>query len=277
MTSTSRTTTTSAAGSALPILRKALRDSRGGLLGWLAGHIGAILLYLPFFPSIGANADMQAFFTDFPPEVVTLFGLDQMGSGSAYTQATYFGLTAFLLLAIAAIGWGASAIAGDEESGSLELTLAHGVGRTQVVLERTLAIVVRVVVIVVVAAGTIWLLNGPSELDLTAPNLAAVSLALFGLALVVGMASLAAGAISGRRSVATAFGAGVAVLAYVLDAVAKTTGIEWLGTLSPMSWAFGNLPLQNGFDWRGVALLLGLATLLLVTALVAFRRRDVGR
>ena len=37
MTSTSRTTTTSAAGSALPILRKALRDSRGGLLGWLAG------------------------------------------------------------------------------------------------------------------------------------------------------------------------------------------------------------------------------------------------
>lgn len=263
-------------GRALPLLRKSLRDARLGLLGWTLGNVGAILLYLPFYPSIGANSDMQAFFTDFPPEVVNLFGLDQMGSGAAYTQATYFGLTAFLLLAIAAISWGASAIAGDEESGTLELTLAHGVGRSQLVLERALSIVTRVVVIIAVASLSIWLLNGPAELDLEAGNLMAVALALLGLTLVVGLASLAAGAISGRRSVATAVGAGVAVLAYVLDAVSQTANVPWLAAISPYTWAFGDSPIQSGFDWSGLALLFGAAALLLIVALAAFRRRDVG-
>lgn len=264
------------ASGGLPLWRKSLRDSRIGLLGWLLGNVGAILLYLPFYPSIGANTDMQAFFTDFPPEVVNLFGLDQLGSGAAYAQATYFGLTAFLLLAIAAISWGASAIAGDEESGVLELTLAHAVGRSQLVLERALSIVTRLVIVIAVASLTIWLLNGPAELDLRPGNLVAVSLSLLGLTLVVGFAALAAGAISGRRSVATSVGAGVAVLAYVLDAVSQTAGVPWLAAISPYAWAFGDSPIQAGFDWSGLALLFGATALLLIVARAAFRRRDVG-
>ena len=45
----------------LPLWRKSMRDSRLGLLGWTLGHVGTVLLYLPFYPSIGSNANMQAF------------------------------------------------------------------------------------------------------------------------------------------------------------------------------------------------------------------------
>ena len=260
----------------LPLFRKELSDSRIGLLGWTLGHIGAVLLYLPFYPSIGGNREMQSFFTDFPPEVVTLFGLDQLYSGPAYTQATYYGLTAFLLLAIAAVSWGAAAIAGDEESGGLELTLAHGVSRAQVVLERALALVARVLVVTAVAGITVWLLNDSAQLAVEPSGLLAVSASLIGLSLVVGLASLAAGAITGRRSVATAVGAGIAVLAYVLDAVSKTANLPWLANLSPYSWAFGASPITDGFDLRGLTLLFATAAVLLVVAVGSFRRRDVG-
>lgn len=260
----------------LPLFRKAMRDSRGGLLGWSLGHVGAILLYLPFYPSIGGNREMQSFFTDFPPEVVTLFGLDQLYSGPAYTQATYFGLTAFLLMAIAAVSWGAGAIAGDEESGGLELTLAHSVGRAQVLLERALALFARVVLVAGIAALAIWLIDDYAGLELDALNLVAVTAALVGLSSLVGSASLAAGAASGRRVVATSVGAGVAVLAYVLDAVSKTADLPWLGTLSPYHWAFAASPITDGFDWSGLALLAGTSAALVIVALLVFRSRDVG-
>ena len=263
-------------GASLPVWRKSMRDSRLGLVGWTLGHVGAILLYLPFYPSIGANTDMQAFFTDFPPEVVTLFGLDQLGSGAAYSQATYFGLTAFLLLAIAAISWGATAIAGDEESGQLELTAAHGVGRTQIVLERALALVTKVVLVVVSASLTVWLLNDYAELALTPANIVAVSLALVGLSVTVGMASLAAGALTGRKTVATTVGAGTAVLAYVLNAVSQTADLPWLASVSPYHWAFGVSPISNGFDLPGLSLLTLASGVLLVVAVVSFVRRDLG-
>ena len=263
-------------GTPLPVCRKSMRDSRLGLVGWTLGLVGAALLYLPFYPSIGANTDMQAFFTDFPPEVVTLFGLDQLGSGAAYTQATYFGLTAFLLLAIAAISWGAAAIAGDEESGQLELTMAHGVGRAQVVLERALALVTKVVVVLALASLTVWLLNDYAELALAPANVVAVSLALAGLSVTVGMAAVAAGALTGRKSVATTAGAVVAVTGYVLDAVSQTADVPWLASFSPYHWAFGASPIVNGFDATGLSLLGAAAVALLVVATAGFVRRDVG-
>src|SRR3546814_2524257 len=60
------------------------------------------------------------------------------------SDLTFFGLIGFLLLTIAAISWGSAAIAGAEESGKLELNLAHGVSRTQYALESALAVLVKI-------------------------------------------------------------------------------------------------------------------------------------
>ena len=260
----------------LPLFRHELRRSLRGLIGWSLGNAAAILLYLPFFPSIADSPDLAEFLTSFPPEVMVIFGLDQMATGAGYTQATYFALTGFLLFAIAAVSWGAGAIAGDEEGGGLELTLAHGVTRTQVVLERALALVVRIAIMAASGALVIAALDDVSRLSLDMVGLIAVSTSLVGLALLIGMASLLAGAASGRRSTATTVGAGVAVLAYILDAVSRTVDAGWMGAISPVGWAFGADPLTTGFDWPGLLLLFGCVAALLGAAVLAFQHRDVG-
>lgn len=261
---------------ALPLFRHEFTRSVRGLLGWMAGNAAAILLYLPLYPSIGGSRDMLDYFAAFPPDLVAMLGLDKMGTGAGYTQSAYVALMAFFLFVIAAVSWGSAAIAGDEEAGGLELTLAHAVTRTQVVLERALALTVRLVCLAASGVAIIWAINDASQLALGFGGLVAVSIALVALTLLMGMASVFAGAVTGRRSVATAAGAVVAAVAYILDSAFRTTGVLWLGAISPVTWAFGGDPLSTGLDVTGLAGLLGSAGLLVVGAVIAFNRRDVG-
>ena len=258
------------------LFNRELRESWRGLLGWSLGVAAVGLMYIPLFPSIGGAELMDSYMTMLPAEFSELFGLYPMTDGPGYTQATYFGLTAYLLLAIAAIGWGTAAVASREEDGSLELTLAHGVTRWQVFAEGALALLVRLAVLASVGSLLIWALNGSAQLNLDLGNLAAATLALFLVAALAGLSSLAAGAISGQRSVATAAGAFVAVAAYVLDAVAGIADVPWLVRISPYNWAFGQDPITTGFNGSGLLLLAAACALVVALGGWMFNRRDIG-
>lgn len=257
------------------LLRRELREGRVGLLGWTLGLAAAVIMYVPFYPSIGGSGMMETYLEAFPPEVARLFGFDRMATGAGYVHASYFGLMAFLLLSIAAIGWGTRALAGAEASGSLELTLAHGVTRWQVVLEGALALLLRVAVVSAAASLVIWALNGSAQLELDPRGLVAVTVALFLLASLTGAAALFGGAASGRPGVATGLGAGVAVAGYVLDAVADLAGAPWLARLSPYHWAFGSDPIVTGFDAGGLAALAAGFAVLVLAGGWLFSRRDL--
>lgn len=260
----------------LPVFRRALADSWRSLLGWTVGISAALFLYLPLFPSIGGNGQMEQMIASLPPELVKTLGYEQIGTGAGYAQGTFFGLIGFLLLTIAATSWGSAAIAGAEESGRLELTLAHGVSRVQYALESALAIVVRLLWLGAFATVIVIALDEPSELGIEPANVVAASAALIGLTLLSAAFALAVGALTGRRTFATAAGAAVAVLGYVFNAIAnQVEDAEALRTVSPYAWAYQNTPLVDGADWGGLGLLWGLAALLVAVSALALRRRDI--
>jgi ABC-2 type transport system permease protein len=260
----------------LPLLRRNLADSWRGLAGWTAGVVATLLLYLPIYPSFGGNGQMQELIESLPPELVRTIGYDQISTGAGYAQSTFFGLVGFVLLTIAAVGWGTEAIANDEENGQLELTLAHGVTRGQVLAERSAAVLVKLAWLGLVAVVTILALDQPSELGIEAGPLVATSAALVGLTFLSAAAAIAVGGITGRRSWALAAGAGLAVYGYVMNALAnQSDDLDRLHDWSPYAWAYGSEPLTNGMHWQIWLLYAGAALLLLVGWLV-FRRRDVA-
>lgn len=260
----------------LPIFRRMIADGWRSLLGWTAGVAGVLALYLPLYPSVGGNGQMEQILASMPPELIKTLNFEGIGSGSGYTQGTFIGLIGFLLLVIAATSWGSAAIAGAEESGRLELALAHGVGRTQYVLESALSILARLVWLGGVAAILILVLNEPSELELSGPNVIAAVAALVGLAFLSGTLALAVGALTGRRSFATLAGAGIAILGYVLNAIAnQMEEPSVLRVLSPYAWAYQHDPLGAGVDWAGLLLLWGVSLAFVMVAVLALRRRDV--
>lgn len=262
---------------ALPLYRRAISETWRSLIGWTLGLAAALALYVPLFKSIGGNADMQKLLDSLPPELIKALGYDNIGTGSGYVHSTFFGLIGFALITIAATAWSSAAIAGDEETGSLELTLAHGVTRTQVVLERSAAIVTKLAWLALVSVLLILALNDSSGLGIDAGNLLAEGAAFLGLGILTAAVGLAIGAITGRRAYATGAAAGVAVAGYALNAVAnQTENLAWLHNLSPYAWAYQNVPLTNGADWGGLALLYGSSAALVVIAVIALAKRDVG-
>lgn len=261
----------------LPLFRRVMTDSFRSTAGWSLGVAGALFLYLPLYPSFGSNPEFQALIDSLPRQMVDALGYDNIATGAGYTQSTFFGLIGFLLLTVAGVAWGTAAIAGDEESGGLELTIAHGVSRRQLVLERFLALTVRLLWLCLFAALIVLTLNEPAGLGIELVNLAATASALLGVTMLFGSVSLVVGAFTGRRSYALGAGAGVAVASYAINAVAnQSTDLNWLHGASPYHWAFGGSPLLNGADWGGLALLFGVTAVFLLVSVFAFQRRDVS-
>jgi ABC-2 type transport system permease protein len=261
----------------LPLFTRAFVDSWRSTIAWAAGLAAAIFLYLPLYPSIGGSAEMQNMIDALPPEMTKALNYDQIATGPGYTQATLFGLIGFMLMTIATVAWGAAAVGGDEESGQLELTLAHGVTRVQVVLERGLALVLRVVLLSALVFVLVRLLNDSARLGIRPENLFGASVLFAALASLTGTAALFAGAVSGRRTYGLAAGAAVGVLGYVFNAVGRQTkDVEWLLGLSPYHWAYGNSPVSGGADWSAAGWLWGISAVLVLLSAAALDRRDVG-
>ncbi|XAS66536.1 ABC transporter permease subunit [Micrococcaceae bacterium Sec5.7] len=261
----------------LPLFRRAFVDSWRSTLGWAAGLAAATFLYLPLYPSIGGSSQMQDMINALPSEMTKALNYDQIATGPGYTQGTLFGLIGFLLMTNASVAWGATAVGGDEESGQLELTLAHAVTRVQVVLERAMALALRVVLLSALVFVLVRLLNDSAQLRIKPENLFGAVVLFAGLALLTGTAALFAGALSGRRTCGLAAGAAVGVLGYVFNAVGRQSpDVEWLLNLSPYHWAYGNSPVSNGADWAAAGWLWGISAGLVVLSAVALHRRDVG-
>lgn len=260
---------------AAPILALYLREGWRGLIAWSLGVAAVLGVYLPIFPSL-QTPELQRLIEGLPPELATVLGFDQIATGAGYTQATFFGLLGFALAAVACISWGAASVAGAEESGSLELTLAHAVSRARYVRESAAALVGKTLALGVVAFLLILGINGPAGLDLAPANLLAATLAWAGLGALCGAIALAVGAAFGRRTWALGAGAGMAALGYVLHAVARTSeNFTGASAFSPFQWAFGNDPLTEGFDWAGLGLLWGVTGALVIFASWILGRRDV--
>lgn len=258
-----------------PLFARSLSDGRRGIIGWTIAVAATSLMYLASYPTVasakGSGID------NLPEGVRVAFDLQDVSSGAGYVQSTVLGMLALVLITVAAVAVGSRAIAGDEEAGSLELTLAHGVTRQQVLRQRAASLVVQVGWLAAVVALAILAVTGPVALGIDAGQAFAGALALAALALVFGGAALAAGAMTGRRVVALVAGVGVAVLSYLANTIgAMVDGFGWLQAVSPVHWAYADRPLANGVDWAGIGLLVLVAALLVVVGSWRLGRRDIG-
>lgn len=261
----------------MPIFVQALKESWRSLLGWSAALLAVMALYLSFYPSLG-NADGMTMLMDQLPEaMVDAFGFADIATGAGWAQSTFFGLLGLFILGAAGISWGARAIAGDEESGLLELTLAHRVSRTQVYAERLAAIVVRILIIGAIVTVGLLILNSAAGLEIDTSKIAPQMAAYLGLGILCATLALAVGALTGVRSHAVAAGAALLAGGFLLNAIGNISDdTSWMRLASPVSWAYENRPLTQGWDWAGLASIYGAAAVLAVLGWAAFTRRDVS-
>lgn len=257
---------------------KCLHDQWRAVLGWslFAGVMPA--LYVAIYPSFGSNTVMQEFMDQLPEAYRALFastGLD-ISTAVGYLNIELFSFVGPLLLLAVGIALGASATAGEEESGTADLLLANPIRRRRVVLEKSVAMVLWTMVVAIAIWAGVVIAALLVDVDLPFDRVAAglLNCALLGIAF--GGVALLVGALLAKRMAAFALALILAVVAYFVNALAPLVeGMKDLRVLSPFYWYIGNDPLRNGLEPAHILALVFMAVACIALAAVAWERRDI--
>ncbi|MEX1156609.1 MAG: ABC transporter permease subunit [Chloroflexota bacterium] len=258
------------------IATKVLRDGWRGLLFWNLGVAALAFMTVGFYPAIRDNPELHKFLENLPDAVVALMGEGDLVSPAGYLNSQLFGSIVPLLLLFYAVGAGASAIAGEEETGTLDLLLANPVSRTRVLLEKVAAMLLGLIIIGAVMWGVTMAAALLVDMQISAGRVAEViiSAVLFGF--VMGALALAVGASAGSRGLSIGIAAAVGIAAYLVQSLAALVDfLEPVARISPFYYYYEADPLRNGIDPLHAGVLAGTSLVLVVLALIGFNRRDL--
>jgi len=261
---------------ALVEIRWQLTRQRRTVASWAVALAAVAGIYVPFYPALGGG-ELQAMIDTLPPDLIAALGYDRIGTPEGYLTSTVFGLLGPVLMLAFGVGLGSRAIAGEEETGGLELAASAPVRRDVLLAARVIAVHTQIALLALTTFVVTALLVSVTGMDVALSGIAAAAVGLNLVVIAFATITLAAGAASGRRGIAVAVGAGTAVTAFVADAL---SGIvergDILERLSPFSWYIAGDPVAQGLDIGGYVLLGLLTFVAWGVAHVTFGRRDLG-
>lgn len=258
---------------------KTLTAMRRALLWWSAGLAGIVALMVAVYPSIRDNPSLDKLIEDYPEAMkgfIAFGGTVDYTSAAGYLGSELFSFMLPLLLIVAAVGAGARAIAGEEESGTLDLLLANPLSRRRLVVEKFAALVGELAVLALVLWLSLVVGTRAFGMEVTVANLAAATVSATLLALGYGAIALLVGAATGRRAVAVGLSAAAAVLAYLVNSLAPLVGIlESIQEATPFYHYAASDPLRRGLDLAHFGALVAVCLFATALAPFAFERRDI--
>ncbi len=237
-----------------------------------------VFLLAAIFPSIDSSPQLSELLDSYPEALKSLFGLTgavDITRGAGFIDTELFSFMLPLLAIALAIGSGARTLAGEEESGRLELVLTYPVSRRRAVAAKAAAVGVETAAFCTAAFAALALASRLFDLGLPLGRLAGGLLGVFLLALVHGWLSIATGAARPSRALSIGVPAAMAAAAYLVGGLHAVAG--WLDPFRFFSsfWWAGQAPLSTGPDYARllVLALAGLGTIAAALSLIV--RRDL--
>lgn len=248
---------------------------RGRAMALYATGLTAVAaMYLAVWPTM--QDTMAVYAAEAPEALMGFLGGGDLAQAAGYLGATLFGVFGPFVVAAAAATWGAGAIAGDEERGTLALVLSAPVSRSRMALEKLGATAGALLAVVGALFAATLVFNGMFGLDVAVGRIAAITVHLLALGVFVLAVGFGVGAATGNRAVALGASLGVFVGGFVANGIAGfTEGLEWLRWISPYAWYSAGHPIEQGVSPGYLAALLGLSAVAVVIGLLAFDRRDL--
>ena len=252
------------------LLTQELRHRRNG-----AAVLGLVLGAYAFFALAISGSLSQTLdnLTKNMPQALKAFVGSNVPGG--YVVGETFTLIAPIALVAYGVVAGASAVAGEERDGTMSMLSAQPVTRTRVLLAKAGGLALSLLGVTTVFWAGLALADLTYGSELTAGRLAAATIHLLFLGLAFAAIALAVGAATGRPEIASAVAGGIAITAYLTNAMLPLAGLDRWAELSPWYYALASDPLRHGIDLAHLGVLTGLGAIALVIAVITFRRRDL--
>jgi len=259
------------------IFRHALAKSRGAIIGWGLGLFVLGLLLVPIFDVIAEQGEtLDQLMQIYPAEIFEFFGgLSNFSTPEGFLSIEYFSFMP-IILGIYAIQAGSGLLSNDEESGVLDLTMAHPLSRTGLLLGRISALLVTLIVILTIGWLGIALLGSSSDaFDLGWSDLARPFISLLAILVLFASLALFLSMILPSRRAASMVSGLVLVGGFFIDGLSGiNTDLEPLSRYLPLKYYQGG-DAFDGLNWTWMAGLLGASLFFGLLAWWRFKRRDI--
>ena len=257
------------------IVRLDLQNRRRSTIGYAAGMALYMLVIVALYPAFKHSTGLDKLITD-NPTIAAMFGVTgSLSSPAGWVDANAYTNFLPLIMLLLTIGYGAAAIAGQDEDGTLGLLVVLPVPRREILTEKIATMIAQAFVLMVTVAVCFYV-GRAFQVTLDPWHVATASLALLALGIDLGLIALAVGAATRSRGTAIGIATALAAASYLLSSLAPV--VHWLRPLrfaSLFYWADGNHQLSQGANLASFAVLASVGIAAALVANEAFRRFDV--
>ena len=257
------------------IARLDLYNRRRSTIGYALGIALYVLVIVVLYPSFKHSTELNKL-TQGNSAVAALFG----ATGTLTSPAGWVNVNAYanflpLIILMLTIGYGAGAIAGQDEDRTLGLLVVLPVARDRILAQKITTMAAQAAILTVVAAACVYI-GRAFDLTLDPWHVATATLAMLLLGIDLGLIALALGAATASRSTAIGIATTIASISYLASSLSPA--VSWIRPLrfaSLFYWAVGDQQLAHGAGLGSLAVLMIVAVAAVVAAVLAFRRFDV--
>jgi ABC-2 type transport system permease protein len=257
------------------IARYDLYNRRRSTIWYAVGMALYMLVIVVLYPSFKHSTELNKL-TQGDSPLAALFG----ATGTLTSPAGWMNVNAYanflpLIILLLTIGYGAGAIAGQNEDGTLGLLVVLPLARQRILVGKLATMIIQALILGLTVTACVYV-GRAFQVMLDPWHVATATLAVLLLGIDLGLIALALGAATGSRGTAIGISSALAALCYLISSLAAV--VQWIHPLRYASlfyWAVGNQQLTTGAGPGSLAVLLAVAIAAAISANIAFRRLDI--
>jgi len=259
------------------LLLQELRSRRNAIIGWAIGLTLLPAIYVGIYPQFAE--DLAGMGAILEMDIYKAMGMS-FGTFEDWLASTVINIVP-ILVAIYAVLDGTGTLAGEEDSGKLELVVALPIPRWQIVTVKAIAlnIALFLILLLVAISTTIVFIAIESDVETTlvATDVLWGLLYTWPIAMAFGMVSLFLGTFAPSRRNAALIATVVVVVSYFgTNLASQVSALESIKPLFLFNYLDATASLWvDGPQTSDVLILLGLSLVAFLLALVFFQRRDI--
>jgi ABC-2 type transport system permease protein len=260
------------------LLLKSLRDRRRGLIGWITGIVGLVIVQMAVYPTVRDSASDWGQATESFPEVMKdMFRITDYTSETGYltTELLSF-MVPFIFMGLGA-SWGSRLVAEDEEAHTADILFGLPLSRRSILLTRMAA--GYVAVFSAALAFVMSLVIGGRILDMSIPNghFANAGLMVFEVGLVAFGVAMAISTITGHRGMGIGVSMGFTIALFIVYSLAPLVDFfDAVSAWNPMQWTLGSDPLVEGMHFDTLVYVMLWLALCMAASMRRLDRRDIA-
>jgi ABC-2 type transport system permease protein len=252
-----------------------LYNRRRSTIGYVVGMALYMLVIVVLYPSFKHSTELNTL-TEGNSALAALFG----ATGTLTSPAGWVSVNAYanflpLIMLLLTIGYGAGAVAGQNEERTLGLVVALPLARGKILAQKIGTMIAQAAILAIVVALCVYI-GRAFDVALDPWHVATATLGVLLLSIDLGLIALALGAATASRGAAVGITTIIASVSYLISSLAPV--VSWIRPLRFVSlfyWAVGDEQLARGASAGSLAVLAIVGVVAGLAGIRAFRRFDV--